>query len=644
MASVTFTQAFDRQSDMVPGENGNLEYKRSGTTFPASLVDLSYKLVRGIPREEAIKKITQSMVKINGNHEAVIDLFVLCFNTRSTRNLGGGKGERDLFFWFLIHLAKTYPKEAISIIAFIPVFGRWLDLNDIAWDPECPPEFSTALMTYYATEVRKVYTVLKETPTANVEELFSPAHVWLFKWLPSERKKHHKQNKQLWERLVVAIVRSSNDWEGHMKRTFDGLNIKDVSFNTWFQDRKEIQISSIFTDETVGITTQEKRRYREMLTHVRKLQGLPETHMSNNKWDAIENIPAGCMSKFSKALLNEKVHSVCPDEMYLTGNRFPEDTRRVTLRTKLMQKIKDGQLAKNQDMIALMKKLVDDALGRMKMVSRLEKELVEECWKKLLEQITTVERNRDGYDIVPSTRSSTIRPGTILPMCDVSGSMTGYDMPVIGHAMALSIFLSQLNKGAFQDRILTFHSYPTCVNLSECTSIYDKFETLIDAPWGMNTNLWKAIELIHHIIRKHQIPPTEVPEWLAIFSDMQFDESQESSWDTTVETINSMVKKLNEEKWVKTKGWVYKRPGILFWNLRGDTVRCGVPAKSNDSDIIMWGGYNPAMLRVLMFEEDLPATTDKEEVTPEMILQKILQHADFAEVRKALREAMRNCV
>ena len=294
-----------------------------------------------------------------------------------------------------------------------------------------------------------------------------------------------------------------------------------------------------------------------------------------------------------------------------------------------------------------MKKLVDDVQGQMKIVSRLEKELVEECWKKLLEQITTVERNQDGYDIVPSTRSSTIRPGTILPMCDVSGSMTGYDMPVIGHAMALSIFLSQLNTGAFQDRILTFHSDPTCVNLSECTSIYDKFQKLIHAPWGMNTNLWKAIELIHHIIRKNQIPPTEVPEWLAIFSDMQFDQSQESSWDTTVETINRMVEKLNAEKWVKTKGWVYKRPGILFWNLRGNTVRCGVPAKSDDTDIIMWGGYSPSMLRVLLFEEDLPATTNTEEeevVTPEMILQKILQHADFAEVRKALREAMRNCV
>ena len=119
---------------------------------------------------------------------------------------------------------------------------------------------------------------------------------------------------------------------------------------------------------------------------------------------------------------------------------------------------------------------------------------------------------------------------------------------------------------------------------------------------------------------------------------MQFDESQKTSWDTTVETINNMVQKLNAEKWVKAKGWVYKRPGILFWNLRGNTVRCGVPAKSDDADIIMWGGYSPSMLRVLLFEEDPPATTDTE-VTPETILQKILHHADFAEVRKALREA-----
>ena len=52
----SFAQAFDDQVNLVVGENGNLELNRSGSTFKSSLVDLMYKLLRGIPKKDAIDK------------------------------------------------------------------------------------------------------------------------------------------------------------------------------------------------------------------------------------------------------------------------------------------------------------------------------------------------------------------------------------------------------------------------------------------------------------------------------------------------------------------------------------------------------------------------------------------------------------
>ena len=51
----SFAQAFDDQVNLVVGENGNLELNRSGSTFQSSLVDLMYKLLRGINKEDAMR-------------------------------------------------------------------------------------------------------------------------------------------------------------------------------------------------------------------------------------------------------------------------------------------------------------------------------------------------------------------------------------------------------------------------------------------------------------------------------------------------------------------------------------------------------------------------------------------------------------
>ncbi len=583
----SFAQAFDDQVNLVAGENGNLELNRSGSTFKSSLVDLMYKLLRGIPKKDAIDKITHSIKSVK-TREDIIDLFVLCFNTRATRNVGGGKGERDLFFWFFITLSKFYVDDTKKLIELIPFYGRWSDLMDVAWQEDCPDVLAHEILLHLAKKTKHLYDAIVSTKQkVDLNDLL------IFKWLPSEGKKYHKSNKVLWEKLVLLIV--SED------------TLEDAS------------------EDPQKPSSQDKKKYREIICFGRDKCNIVERYMSSKEWDKVENanIPAGCMMKHSKALLNEKVKDVCPDSQFVTGNRYPNDPERVRLRLVLMEKILKGNLAKNQELISVCSKIA--TTSGMIPVSKLQKELVQQSWNKIKEEIV----KNESKDI-----KSLMRPGSIIPMADVSGSMTAAGVMV--HSIALSILLAEINKGPFQNRVLTFESSPTCVSLEG--SLYEKFEQLFRAPWGASTNIWKAIDLIYHIIRDNKIPPEEVPEWLAIFSDMQFDQAEGHEWSYTQRILQKRHKEFNQEDWVVERQWKYENFRILFWNLRGDTSCRGIPAKSDEDGVILWSGYNPSMFRVLMFEDaEQEQETAKPKVTPEEVLEKILYHKDFTSIRNGLK-------
>ena len=54
----------------------------------------------------------------------------------------------------------------------------------------------------------------------------------------------------------------------------------------------------------------------------------------------------------------------------------------------------------------------------------------------------------------------------ILPMIDVSGSMSGLPMLI---AVSLGLYLSEHNKGSFKDTFLTFSGSPELIRLEEAT-------------------------------------------------------------------------------------------------------------------------------------------------------------------------------
>ena len=93
-----------------------------------------------------------------------------------------------------------------------------------------------------------------------------------------------------------------------------------------------------------------KKAWRKMNSLINEHLGITENRMSANDWDLIDpsGIPAECMKRKSKAILNEKVKTSPASYEEETGNRYPEsemrECRKQTVRCSIIEKINGGSL------------------------------------------------------------------------------------------------------------------------------------------------------------------------------------------------------------------------------------------------------------------------------------------------------------
>ena len=93
-----------------------------------------FKLVRGLPRDQLktfIQNILDEARKRRDAGEEIqgyVDLFALAFQTR---DIGEGKGERQLFYWFITEMMMIFPDTTKSLMDLLPQhnYGSFLDLN-----------------------------------------------------------------------------------------------------------------------------------------------------------------------------------------------------------------------------------------------------------------------------------------------------------------------------------------------------------------------------------------------------------------------------------------------------------------------------------------------------------------------------------
>ena len=168
----------------------------------------------------------------------------------------------------------------------------------------------------------------------------------------------------------------------------------------------------------------------------------------------------------------------------------------------------------------------------------------------------------------------------ILPMCDVSGSMSGLPMEI---SVGLGMYIAERNKGVFKNVVLTFSDTPKFHEITG-TDLKSRVTSLRDAHWGMNTNLQKAFKVMLERAIAGNVSQDEMPTKLLIISDMEFDAAGGfNNYDAVKQQYADA-------------GYII--PSIIFWNVNG---RMGnVPVKCDTPNTALVGGYSPSILTSIL--------------------------------------------
>jgi hypothetical protein len=182
----------------------------------------------------------------------------------------------------------------------------------------------------------------------------------------------------------------------------------------------------------------------------------------------------------------------------------------------------------------------------------------------------------------------------VLPVCDVSGSMStsvggNANLTCMDVCVSLGLYLADKNTGPFKDMFLTFSTKSKLQVLKG--NLIDKLNQLQSADWDMSTNLHAAFEEVLSYAVKGQVLNKDMPKYLMIMSDMQFDACVKHD-DSAMQMI--------ERKYAAAG---YEVPNVVFWNLNAKAGN--VPVKHDKKGVALVSGFSPAIMKSILSAESL---------------------------------------
>ena len=184
---------------------------------------------------------------------------------------------------------------------------------------------------------------------------------------------------------------------------------------------------------------------------------------------------------------------------------------------------------------------------------------------------------------------------SFLPVVDVSGSMESclWTIKPMDVSVSLWVYLSERNKSIFRDAFITFSEKPKMEYLQWTAT--QRFQQLYNAEWWYNTNLEAVFDLILDTAKRENLKQEDMPEYLIILSDMEFDRAT-LKYDEKWYLYNSVP----NYKSIKQKydvAW-YSKPNIVFWNLNW---RIGnVPVSFDEHATALISGFSPAIMKSIL--------------------------------------------
>lgn len=183
----------------------------------------------------------------------------------------------------------------------------------------------------------------------------------------------------------------------------------------------------------------------------------------------------------------------------------------------------------------------------------------------------------------------------IVPIIDLSGSMTWYNVPGTSYypidiATGLGLYFAENNQGDLKNLFISFAENPSASRISG-TTVDDKIRSIRNTREGYSTNIKKVYDLV----LQASIQSGEDIDSLLIVSDMQFNQGCKNA-------SKPVFKKAKE----KFKAAGKKFPVIIFWNVNANYGNS--PVTQHEGGAILVDGYSPNILKSL-FNGDLESYT-----------------------------------
>lgn len=276
------------------------------------------------------------------------------------------------------------------------------------------------------------------------------------------------------------------------------------------------------------------KQYRKILSALRKRINVLECLMSANEWDKIDysKIPSKAGLKYRKAFERHDI------ERKKAGVATYEDF------------VMDENTAVNADTLAPYE-VVEKAIK------------VERCYydhrthNYLWTNINSIERaaiNKYWGNLHDYFNGM---PFNGLCVVDTSGSMCGTPINV---AISLGLYCAERGKGPFANHYISFASRPQLIETSGVDFV-DKVQRIYQTNLCDNTNLEAVFELLLNTAIKNHCSQDELPQTIAVISDMEIDQAQGYYLD------DYSPKTMMEKMRIKWAQHGYQMPHLVYWDV-----------------------------------------------------------------------------
>ena len=585
-------------NNMTTGVKGSDCYGGSGS----KVLDLYTMLNRGLNGATVDAYIRD--IFVSGSEEDQIDAFVLAFQTRDIR---GGKGERDLFYHMFQSLFVQNKVAALSVLELIPEYGYWEDINKLA---------RNGSLTGACIDLTVKQFLKDESQLASGKDGLS----LVARHMPREHNKK-PEDRALAKKLAYALCPG---------------------------DKKALA------------------SYRKRLSAVTKALDVPALHFSSKTWSSLDpaTMPGRCLKVHIKALLNKpvsgkhgrRVASLDPDRVFC-ATKF---SMHMAKAAKGLATVKGANVVFPHELVSkvlahlqfppTIRKFVYDeppSHGKMyhnRKTSGYDSDVYsdyddDESYRtgKYIEVPNPARLSSEELDSIEAQWRSIVDPikalGTLgkwLAMCDFSGSMGGDPMNV---SMALGLIIAECNTGIFKNSILTFDSKPTLHRFST-EGLVSRVNEVRGLAQGTSTNFQAAYNLVLKELIDAGVPAGQEPTELVVLTDMGFDAACGIGYGhkTAVktkehETHFQIARRAFEKQGIALlgDGMGWTAPRIVCWNLRAEYK--DFQAHAHETGVLQVSGWSPSMLKVL-------TTRGLEAFTPLAMLHAVLSDPRYDAVRE----------